>query len=400
MSASSNVMMSQLHLSLLLVFLIIVPICNSQNQNIETFFPNETTSPSPAPAPPISPPPPPSRQQPVQAPAEETGSSSSNRRIATAVAATAASTLVVSGLLFFLIRRCLKKRRREEIGRSRSSGSAAPGDRRVVPQMNEFERIEGNVRGLIVDEDGLDVIYWRKLEGKNNSKKGLQKEVVRHSSKNKEREQGKEKEKQEVELQEEGDGYGGNDQGKKSEPVQEIPLLRGMSSTSHIDVLSEDEHESNRSTRRNLSKRNSLLSPPRPLPPAALASAVSPPLPPPPSAYFSAIPKAKSPEPPPPPPPPLILARENPAPPPPPPPIPAKKSPAPPPAPPMAGGSRSSSKPPPAPIEMPGTAKPSGEGMSGTGNDKMKLKPLHWDKVNTDADHSMVWDKLDRGSFR
>lgn len=29
----------------------------------------------------------------------------------------------------------------------------------------------------------------------------------------------------------------------------------------------------------------------------------------------------------------------------------------------------------------------------------MKLKPLHWDKVNPDSDHSMVWDKIDRGSF-
>jgi len=25
---------------------------------------------------------------------------------------------------------------------------------------------------------------------------------------------------------------------------------------------------------------------------------------------------------------------------------------------------------------------------------------LHWDKVNTDTDHSMVWDKIDGGSFR
>jgi hypothetical protein len=47
---------------------------------------------------------------------------------------------------------------------------------------------------------------------------------------------------------------------------------------------------------------------------------------------------------------------------------------------------KSSSKPPPIPIE--------------TSSSEVKMKPLHWDKVNTNLDHSMVWDKIDRGSFR
>jgi hypothetical protein len=43
----------------------------------------------------------------------------------------------------------------------------------------------------------------------------------------------------------------------------------------------------------------------------------------------------------------------------------------------------------------------SGKGVEESNNDQVKLKPLHWDKVNTNAaDHSMVWDKVDRGSFR
>lgn len=36
----------------------------------------------------------------------------------------------------------------------------------------------------------------------------------------------------------------------------------------------------------------------------------------------------------------------------------------------------------------------------GSSSSEVKLKPLHWDKVNTNLDHSMVWDKIDRGSFR
>jgi len=46
-----------------------------------------------------------------------------------------------------------------------------------------------------------------------------------------------------------------------------------------------------------------------------------------------------------------------------------------------------------------GNNKP-GESSSGTENGQVKMKPLHWDKVNTDTDHSMVWDKIDGGSFR
>lgn len=31
---------------------------------------------------------------------------------------------------------------------------------------------------------------------------------------------------------------------------------------------------------------------------------------------------------------------------------------------------------------------------------KIKLKPLHWDKVIANADHSMVWNEINDGSFR
>nr|KYP36411.1 Formin-like protein 8 [Cajanus cajan] len=208
--------------------------------------------------------------------------------MAKAVAATAATSIVVCGLVFILVQRCLRARKREE-----TRNTASGGDTRVVPQGNVFERIDGNVKGLIVDEDGLDVIYWRKLEGKN-SNKDLHKEVL-------------------------------------NSPIQPS-------------------------------------TPPPPISPSTPSS-----------TSFSAVPKTN-----------------NPAPSPPPPPIPARRSPVPPPPPP-------SSKPPPPPVEMPAIKQrnSSGKGVPETSNDQVKLKPLHWDKVNTNnADHSMVWDKVDRGSFR
>ncbi|XP_028801881.1 formin-like protein 4 [Neltuma alba] len=419
--ASSNVK-PWLCLSFLFVLhtSLLAPICNCQPQNIETFFPPETSPPAPPPS--ISPPPSPAVQPiPTPVPAETTrSSSSSNSKVGRAVAITAASTVVVSALVFFFIRWCLKKRRRDERRVTSASEPADGNGRTVVPQTNAFERIEGNVKGLIVDENGLDVIYWRKLEEKNRSKKGLQREVRTIA-----KEQDQEQEVEVVTEDDDYDGYGRKHRRKKSGPVQEIPLLRGKSSASEKNLISEDEHGSNRSWRRTFSRKTAAtpppppvtttatVSPPLPPPPAAYFSAVSkaknseppppphhvtassssssvsPPLPPPPSAYFSAANKTKTTEPPPPPPPPSIPDKKGPAPPPPPPPAPAKKSPAPPPAPPMAGSSRSSSKPPPTPVEM-----------SGEDNDKVKLKPLHWDKVTTNVDHSMVWDKLNRGSFR
>ncbi|CAN8244918.1 unnamed protein product [Cochlearia groenlandica] len=118
---------------------------------------------------------------------------------------------------------------------------------------------------------------------------------------------------------------------------------------------------------------------PPPLPP----SAGTPPPPPPPSAGV------------PPPPPPPIPAKKAPAPPPPPPP--GKKAPGPPPPPPM-----SKTGPPKPPGNLKGPIK-SGETSSAIGKTEdpaqPKLKPLHWDKVNPDASRSMVWNRIDGGSF-
>lgn len=384
MALNTMILQSWPFMSLVFVLLLhslsITPTChcqtstNSPTQNIETFYPNGTSATAPA-----------TQQPPPPVPTGNIAPSrgSSNRNIATAVAATAASTIVVCGLIFFVVQRCLRKRRRrrEEI-RSNTAGGGGGGDTRVVPQGNLFERIDGNVRGLIVDEDGLDVIYWRKLEGKNSNKDLLHKEVVRSSRNN--------------EKEDEKHGHDEN-QVKKSKYIQEVPLLRGKSSTSHLNVSPEEDEPYRFSPLPSPPPSASVSAPNPSSVPASVGivikgaqkpdSPTQPSTPPPPvspstpssSTSFAAVPKTNIPAPSPPPPP--IPARRNPTPPPPPP----------------------SSKPPPAPIEMQAIKQrnSSGKGMLETSNDQVKLKPLHWDKVNTNnADHSMVWDKVDRGSFR
>ncbi|CAA7047390.1 unnamed protein product [Microthlaspi erraticum] len=149
-----------------------------------------------------------------------------------------------------------------------------------------------------------------------------------------------------------------------------------------------------------VTQNNGGRSPPLPLPPgqftAAIASSSTSPQPPiPPNNQTS------QPLPPPsagaPPPPPPSAA----APPPPPPPIPPKKAPAPPPPPPPG-----KKAPPPPPMSKPGPPKPPGlnpklpaKEIETSDPTQPKLKPLHWDKMNPDASRSMVWNRIDGGSF-
>lgn len=336
---------------LYLFFIFLIPISFSQSNsplNIQTFYPfglpplvpspNSTNNQpiSPPPAPPQPPPPPPLL---VVSPSK----SSSNNAVVKAVAATAASTIVVSALFFFLLQRYARRRKEK--------GDANLGDgNRVVPQQ-DFMRFNGNLKGVIVDEEGLDVLYWRKLEEgntRNNFDKGLFNSIE------------DEKEEKKVIAK-------GHSRKKNEQPIQETPLLRGKSSTSQNQVWSEEE----------VVKRIEI-----PIPPPA------PPSPPPPAVSFLAVGKLPTP----PPPPPLL---------------PTKISPAPPPPPPKTGAfaSSSSSKPPPPPpramaINNKEGQSSSGEGMTGSGNGQVKLKPLHWDKVNPNVDHSMAWHKIDGGSFR
>ncbi|CAK8536913.1 unnamed protein product [Lathyrus sativus] len=381
------------HVLVIQIFLIQTHYCqpnSPENQNIETFYPIETPPQS-------TPPSPPSSQAPTSS---STTNSPSNNNIVTAVAATAAGTLVLSALVFFFVLKCFRaKKKNVRVNNNNNNTGSSLAHRNAVPQVkNVFEKMEGNIKGLIVDEDGLDVVYWRKLQDQNFDK-DMKKGVFLNSPRNKDHED--------------------DEQGKNN---QENHLFRGKSSTSHMNIFPQES-----------SYTIMKITPPAPPPPIQPFSLnLLPSSPKKLSTFYSSIPnvknhapsmvsddrKSQEPPPPPPPPPPSIVPNRKsstPPPPPPPPPIPDRKSiatpppppppplstrkistPAPPPPPKTSGLKlKSSSKPPPTPLETKSTNDKQGNSSS-----EVKLKPLHWDKVNTNLDHSMVWDKIDRGSFR
>lgn len=324
------------HLTLIFLSLILFFPNQSFSQsdsprNIETFFPNDTIT---APVPP-----------PVLSPPENPPSSSSDRgKILRAVLITAASTLLVAAVFFFLVHKW--RRRRNRVGGFENTlPPPVPPLAEAALAREGFTRFGGNVKGLILDENGLDVLYWRKLQSQRDNKSGsFKKEIV----------YGEDEEKNVI--------YSKNK--KKSGPVTETPLLRGRSSTSHSVIHNDNDRNATTTTTH------------------------------PPHVKTDSFEFVKSDPSPPQPPPPPIPVKQSATPPPPPPPKP-KNGPSPPPPPPLkktaALSSSASKKPPPAP-----RGSSSGEGSNG----QVKLKPLHWDKVNPDSDHSMVWDKIDRGSFR
>ncbi|KAG6735341.1 hypothetical protein POTOM_062090 [Populus tomentosa] len=331
----------------LMFFLSVIPFSSSQSispQNIETFYP----FPIPSPAPPPKPSTPPNSTILSPSAPGPLPSSSSNRNVVKAVAATAASTFVFATLLFFLIRRFVILPRRKSNG----DGAGSRGGQAVVPMPlppSQFSRIEGNVKGVIVDENGLDVLYWRKLEEEDKKNSFVREERRRNY---------------------------------RSEPIQEIPLLRGKSSTSEKKVVPETtipavSHQVFKAIEKpNLTSQPSNSNPPLTLSPA--------PPPPPPLQSSMAIPNKQVPAPPPPP---TIPAKKN-QPPPPPPPKAASSN-----LPPLQKGSLRKG-------ESGESSTGQGSTTAAAGNGQVKLKPLHWDKVNTNAGQSMVWDKIDGGSFR
>ncbi|KAF7136134.1 hypothetical protein RHSIM_Rhsim08G0167200 [Rhododendron simsii] len=233
--------------------------------------------------------------------------------IVTAVAATAASTLVVAGI-FFLIFYKLAMARKRERGKFDSSFRQEGS----VSSHPQFIQQGGAVKGLAVDESGLDVLYLREPE-KVDLKRCFSKIWVNPMV------------------------AGGGEENsidrkadKSMTPgtIQEIPLLRDSANTA------------------NFATQVSKTAPaPPPLPPNS-----------------------------------------------------AKRNPAPPPG---KGGLVSSLKPPPVPrgktnSNSRGEAPLTGESSAnGVGDVKLKLKPLHWDKVTANVDHSMVWDQINLdGSFR
>ncbi|CAL5374784.1 unnamed protein product [Camellia sinensis] len=276
-----------------------------------------------------------------------------DQRIVKAVVATAASTLLVAGIIFLIIYKLAMARHRQ-----RNKLNSSFRREEMVASHQEYRQQRGTLKGLIVDENGLDVLYLRKVE------RGQLTSCFSRVWINPMEEEEEEEEEKRIDAR--------CDKSKNSEGIQEIPLLREPWNTAALAEVPKP-----------------VLLPRWPLLP-------QPPQPPPPPPTG---PRKHSPPPPPPPPPPPLKKVPTP---PPMPPISAKRNPAPPP---RAGGLVSSLKPPPVPrgktsSNSSGEASSIGESTKGTGDFQMKLKPLHWDKVAANADHSMVWDEINDGSFR
>ncbi|KAH0668891.1 hypothetical protein KY289_023384 [Solanum tuberosum] len=342
----------------------IVPNVSSQSQNVETFFPFPLPNLLPPPIPPVQRSPPPSSSSPppllppaptdtlAPPPFVSKPDTSSNKAVGTAIGVTAASTVVLSALLFFFLVRYSRRRRKQQegsaIGDPRgggTSGAGAGASASAGVVQDQFLKFEGNLKGVIVDENGLDVLYWRKLESGEQRKESFKKKKVFVNALRDE-----EEEKRMISR-----GVGGRM--KSDHPIQELPLLRGKSSTSQspswLDLENKQPNPDDGIVFKPMEKQesSSQLVSRAPPPPPPLAPPLS----------VSAIPKAPGPPPPPPP---------------------------------------GLKKGPPPPTHPSGLPSSSSAGSSGSGNDKVKLKPLHWDKLNANVEHSMVWDKLDRGSFK
>lgn len=124
--------------------------CQSNSQNIETFYPFKL--------PPIAPTPDIPNNQPPSSP--EPRSSSSNS-VMKAVVATAASTVFISALFFFFVLRHARQKRNHV-----AANASFKNIHSIEPRRGDkFVRVEGNMKRVIVDEEGLDVWYLRDLEG-------------------------------------------------------------------------------------------------------------------------------------------------------------------------------------------------------------------------------------------
>ncbi|KAI3516340.1 hypothetical protein L1887_15254 [Cichorium endivia] len=363
-----------LQISLILLFLFSDSLSASQSnhQNIQVYFP-------------ILQPPPPrqSTSPPAQTTTAVAQSNSSNKPIAKAVAITASTTLVLSGLLFLLLLKFKRRSKKEPTNSYADNRIVYSNGNRSLQKNDEFVRFGAIKRVIVDDEQGLDVIYWKKLQDNGGRKS------------------------------------------KFDRPVQKIHLLRGKSSGSRLwavvdnnsdlvpvvnplkDVTNQEMTDSQQSLQ---------LPPPPPALPPSNATAPAAALPPPPPFGVMVERKVSAPPPTPPPPPPLpgvMVERKGSAPPPTPPPsgiMVERKGSAPPPTPPPPGITveRKGSAPPPPPPPKTGglilsprrPTPPPKSKMSLSNDNQVKLKPLHWDKVNANVTHDMVWHKLHNGSFR
>ncbi|KAK8513142.1 hypothetical protein V6N13_032392 [Hibiscus sabdariffa] len=264
-------------------------------------------------------------------------SASSKAKVVKAIVATAATTLVIALVVFFFFF-FFRKIGRWGWWRRGKYESSFRREAVVIP--DEFMKYGEKVKGLVVEENGRDVLCMTKLDDRR-----LKNEFPKVMFNPSYEEDGGEK--------------------RTDTTVERSKRVKSR----------EDFEFTDRPTDEILPPLSTTL-PPQPSPAMKQTTPNPPPPPPPPPPSIT-------------PPAPLSQATTN--------------SAAPPPPPPAAGISFPVLKPPTAPR---GTAnnrdRPSTppDNRRGAGFGQLKLRPLHWDKVIADSDHSMVWDQIKDGSLR
>lgn len=267
------------------------------------------------------------------------------------VALTAVVMFILGGMCFyFFYKHVMAKRRQIDM-------SMRIGKQDTIIHTRELSQRGGTLKGVLVEENGLEVLYLRKLED------GQLRTCVWNSI---------DEEEKRV------------DSGLTWKPILEP-------SSPRVTLKMQPLSPSPAAAAAPPPRVTSMMPTPPPPPPPPPLQKPMPPTPPP-----SKLQKPSPPIPPPPPPsafPRKIVTKES------PPPFTRRNSAAL--APPLSfhsGSFSSSNKPPMVPKQKLDDQK---EERSKSKQDvPKKMKPFHWDKVNTDADHSVVWNEIVDGSLR
>ncbi|CAH9071290.1 unnamed protein product, partial [Cuscuta europaea] len=297
----------------LLVILLEIPQFFSQPQNIQTFYP--------FPLPPLEPPRVPTSRLPAHpsllppSPPPPPPPSRKKKAIRIAIGVTAPGILILSVILFLLFRYSMERGSPTAAAGMSPYADPYPEKSRRGDELMMFGGMK--IEGVIVDEEGLDVLYWRNLE--NGDHKGsFKRQVFSNNSRKK----------------------------PETPPTQEIPLLRGQSSSSHHPTWADSENKA-------------LLRPPT-FQIVALNEFVD-------KQDSVSQPELNSPP---------LTDHEF-----------------------SKASSFRAIAPPSGPSLPPKGMTSSEEVTSGDGEKEVKMEPLHCDELIHVADHSMTGDKMESGSF-
>lgn len=287
--------------------------------------------------------------------------SAHSHAFAMAVAATAAAMLLLAGIFFYFFQKFARSRyhHRHRV--------AASFRREAGLNHKDVRKVGSNMKELLVEENGTDILYMTETEGWH-FRTSFPTRIFNPSYEDYEEEK-----RIDVMVQR-----------SIQYETQDVPLLCESPGPGLID------HEDLLKPVSQVSSLQQLSQQPTPV------SSIPQPSP-------MILEKKTEPPPPPPPPPPPSPPRNN-----------ISKGPPLPSSPIMnregttstqkANGLISSLKPPPPPkgkASMENTSEASvGESSREKASGQTRLKPLHWDKVVANVDHSTVWDQINDGSFR